>query len=52
MSVKTENFMVIKTDDGTSAEVLGKYMCYSLPNLVVKASRVKIYVSRLNSLLR
>ncbi len=41
MSVTMENFMAIKTDDGTSAEVLGKYMYYSLPNLVVKVSRVK-----------
>ena len=41
MSVKMENLMAIKTDDGTSAEVLGKYMYYSLPNLVVKANRVK-----------
>ncbi len=41
MSLRMEKFMAIKTDDGTSAEVLGKYMYYSLPNLVVKVDKVK-----------
>ncbi len=41
MSLSMENFMAIKTDDGTSAEVLGKYMYYSLPNIVVKVDKVK-----------
>ncbi len=40
MSVRMEDFMAIKTEDGTAAEVLGKYMYYSLPNLVVKVDRV------------
>lgn len=34
-------FMAINTEDGKSEEVMGKYMYYSLPNLIVKADAVK-----------
>ena len=36
-----KDFMVIKTDDAQSTEILGKYMYYSLPNMVVKVDKVK-----------
>ncbi len=40
MALNMEKFMVINTNDSTSAGVLGKYMYYSLPNLVVKRDKV------------
>lgn len=39
--LKTESFMAIKTDDGSTEEILGKYMYYSLPKLIVKADKVR-----------
>lgn len=38
---KMENFMAINTADGKVEEIMGKYMYYSLPKLIVKAERVK-----------
>ena len=36
-----EKFMAINTADGKVEEIMGKYMYYSLPKLIVKAERVK-----------
>ena len=38
---KLEQFMAIHTADGQSGDILGKYMYYSLPKLIVKADRVR-----------
>lgn len=38
---KMENFMAINTADGKVEEIMGKYMYYSLPKLIIKAERVK-----------
>lgn len=38
---QAENFMVINTEKGQTEEIMGKYMYYSLPKLIVKAERVK-----------
>ena len=35
-----KQFMVINSEDGTKEEILGKYMYYSLPKLIIKAERV------------
>ena len=39
--MKTEQFMAIHSENGMQEEILGKYMYYSLPKLIVKADRVK-----------
>ena len=39
--MKAENLMVINSENGQSEEILGKYMYYSLPKLIIKAERVK-----------
>lgn len=41
MSNSLENYIAIKTEDGKIEEVMGKYMYYSLPRIIVKAERVK-----------
>lgn len=41
MSNKMENYMAINTADDNVEEIMGKYMYYSLPKLIVKAERVK-----------
>lgn len=38
---KMENLMAINTADGKVEEIMGKYMYYSLPKLIVKAERIK-----------
>ena len=38
---KMEEFMAIHTADGESGDILGKYMYYSLPKLIVKADHVR-----------
>lgn len=39
--MKTEDFMVINSENGQKEEILGKYMYYSLPKLILKAEQVK-----------
>lgn len=39
--MKAEQFMVINSENGQQEEILGKYMYYSLPKLIIKAERVK-----------
>lgn len=39
--MKTEQFMAIHSENGMQEEILGKYMYYSLPKLIIKADRVK-----------
>lgn len=34
-------FMAIHTDDEKNGDILGKYMYYSLPKLIIKAERVR-----------
>ena len=34
-------FMAIHTDDERNGDILGKYMYYSLPKLIIKAERVR-----------
>ena len=41
MNNSMEQFMAIHSDDGTNEDILGKYMYYSLPKLIVKAERVR-----------
>lgn len=41
MSNNLQNYMAINTEDGKTQEIMGKYMYYSLPKLIVKAERVK-----------
>ena len=41
MSNSLEKFIAIKTEDGKIEEVMGKYMYYSLPKLIVKVDKVK-----------
>ena len=41
MSNNLQNYMAINTEDGKIQEIMGKYMYYSLPKLIVKAERVK-----------
>lgn len=36
-----ENFMAINTGNGQSEEIMGKYVYYSLPNMIVKVDAVK-----------
>ena len=38
---KMEELMAINSADGQSGDILGKYMYYSLPKLIVKADRVR-----------
>lgn len=40
-------FMVINSQDGTQEEILGKYMYYSLPKLIIKAEKVKEICNKL-----
>ena len=44
---RMENFMAINTADGKVEEIMGKYMYYSLPKLIVKAERVKEICSQI-----
>lgn len=39
--LKTQNLMIINTETGEKEEIMGKYMYYSLPTMVVKLERVK-----------
>ena len=39
--MKAEKLMVINSEDGQTEEILGKYMYYSLPKLIIKAEKVK-----------
>lgn len=39
--MKTENFMIINSENGQQDEILGKYLYYSLPKLIIKAEKVK-----------
>lgn len=41
MNNSLEKFIAIKTEDGKVEEVMGKYMYYSLPKLIVKVRKVK-----------
>lgn len=41
MNNSMEQFMAIHSEDGTNEDILGKYMYYSLPKLIVKAERVR-----------
>lgn len=41
MNNSMEQFMAIHSEDGTNGDILGKYMYYSLPKLIVKAERVR-----------
>ena len=41
MNNNLQNYMAINTEDGKIQEIMGKYMYYSLPKLIVKAERVK-----------
>ena len=41
MSNSLDKFIAIKTEDGKVEEVMGKYMYYSLPKLVVKVEKIK-----------
>ena len=47
MLSKMENYMAINTADGKVEEIMGKYMYYSLPKLIVKAERVKEICSQI-----
>lgn len=44
---RMENFMAINTAEGKVEEIMGKYMYYSLPKLIVKAERVKEICSQI-----
>ena len=39
--MKAEKLMVINSEDGQTEEILGKYMYYSLPKLIIKAEKIK-----------
>lgn len=39
--MKAEKLMVINSEEGQTEEILGKYMYYSLPKLIIKAEKVK-----------
>ena len=39
--LKKENFMIINSETGEKEEIMGKYMYYSLPCMVLKLERVK-----------
>ena len=39
--LKTQNLMIINTETGEKEEIMGKYMYYSLPTMVIKLERVK-----------
>ena len=39
--MKTENLMIINSETGQQEEILGKYLYYSLPKLIVKAEKVR-----------
>lgn len=39
--LETNQFMAIRTEDGQLEEILGKYMYYSLPKLMVRVDKVK-----------
>ena len=39
--MKAEQFMVINSENGQQDEILGKYMYFSLPKLIIKADKVK-----------
>ena len=41
MSNGINKFMAINTDNGQAENIMGKYMYYSLPNMVVKVDSVK-----------
>ncbi len=41
MNNSMEQFMAIHSEDGTNGDILGKYMYYSLPKLIVKDERVR-----------
>lgn len=41
MNNSMEQFMAIHSENGTNEDILGKYMYYSLPKLIVKAERVR-----------
>lgn len=41
MNNSMEQFMAIHSEDVTNEDILGKYMYYSLPKLIVKAERVR-----------
>ena len=39
--MKAEKLMVINSEEGQTEEILGKYMYYSLPKLIIKAEKIK-----------
>ena len=41
MNNNLERFIAIKTEDGKIEEIMGKYMYYSLPKLIVKLDKVR-----------
>ena len=41
MNNSMEQYMAIYSENGTSEDILGKYMYYSLPKLIVKAEKVR-----------
>ena len=45
--MKTEKLRVINSEDGQTEEILGKYMYYSLPKLIIKAEKVKEICSQI-----
>ncbi len=48
MRDKMEKYMVVNSEDGQSADILGKYMFYSLPTMVVKLDKVKEICEQIN----
>lgn len=48
MNNKLENYMAINTSDGTVENIMGKYMYYSLPKLIIKAERVREICEQIN----
>ena len=38
--LQAENLMIINTETGEQEEILGKYMYYSFPKMIVKAEKM------------
>lgn len=48
MNNNLQSYMAINTQDGKIEEIMGKYMYYSLPKLIVKADKVKEICRQIN----
>lgn len=48
MSNNLQSYMAINTQDGRIEKIMGKYMYYSLPKLIVKADKVKEICRQIN----